>query len=269
MIVTWVAHSKSTAVRPGISWQYPLTGPWNSSTDPIPPCLLPAPPYPLLSSVGSQIRFRTPQSRTCTLACAWLALIQAARSNSYLESLVMLETCRAGSVPLMGRTRTGRRKECGQVFPETQNTPTAWTDSAWGTSGHRRQAAVLKPLICLTAGGSQKEIVELYLPDILLSCSFCDSKASLAKQRNSCYSGKKPTAWQPSAFCYNITTSYKSSVSELLLYFGHTLSIWDTALYYLGYGDTLRCVTTPVFCHKIFICRLTTNITSDFEKHFL
>lgn len=103
MIVTWVAHSKSTAVRPGISWQYPLTGPWNSSTDPIPPCLLPAPPHPLLSSVGSQIRFRTPQSRTCTLACAWLALIQAARSNSYLESLVMQETCRAGSVPIKDR----------------------------------------------------------------------------------------------------------------------------------------------------------------------
>lgn len=140
------------------------------------------------------------------------------------------------------------------------------------TSGHSRWAAVLKPLICLTTGGSQKDIVELFLPDILLSCSFRDSKASLAKQRNSCYSGKRTQNDSPATSVITpppVTNKLFQSYYSIL----GTHCLYDsmTAWYYFRYGDTFSsmCNNTYVFCHKIFICRPTTNIKSNFERHFL
>lgn len=118
--------------------------------------------------------------------------LQAARSNSVWKVLWSWRPAELVLCHWWAEQEQKWGKGCGQGFPRSRTHPLPeQVVSAWGHPRHSRTAAVLNPLISLTAGGSQKDIVEQCLPDILLSCSFCDSKASLAKQRNSCYAGKR------------------------------------------------------------------------------
>lgn len=123
--------------------------------------------------------------------CAWLALTQVARSNSICKVLWCWRPAELVLCHWWAEQGQEWGKGCGQVSPRSRTHLLPEQIVLGATSGHNRWAAVLKPLMCLTGGASQKDILELYLPDIILSCSFCDSKASLAKQRNSCYSGKR------------------------------------------------------------------------------
>lgn len=138
------------------------------------------------------------------------------------------------------------RQRLWSGFTELQN-----TSAAGATSGHNRWAAMLKPLICLTTGGSLKDIVELLLSHDLLSCSFYDSKASLAKQRNSCYSGKRTRNDSPATSV--ITTppvtnklfqSYYSILGKHCLYDILPDIIWDMETH------SVRCVTHMCFVTK-------------------
>lgn len=185
--------------------------------------------------------------------CAWLALTQVTRSNSIWK---VLWCCRPTELILCHWwAEQGEKwgKGCGQVSPGSRTRPLLEQTVLGASSGHNRSAAVLKPLICLTTGGSQKHILELYLPDILLSWCFCDSKASLAKQRNSCYSGKR--IWQNDSPATSVITtppvinklfqSYYSILGTHCLYDILPDIIWDMGTH------SVRCVTT----HMCFVTK--------------
>lgn len=177
--------------------------------------------------------------------CAWRALTQVARSNSIWKVLWCWRPAELNLCHWWAEQGQEWGKGCGQVSLRSRTHPFPEEIVLGASSGQNRSAAVLKPLIRLTTGGSQKDILELCWPDILLSCSFCDSKASLAKQRNSCYSGKRTQNDSPAASV--ITTppvtnklfqSYYSILGIHSLYDILPDIIWDMGTY------SVRCVTT-------------------------
>lgn len=157
-----------------------LTDSRNGRTGPTLPGHL-VPPHQLLSGVESQIRFQTKQTKTHTLTAPDLHL--------YSEQGVTLfwKSCNVGGLQSLFCTsyfaEQGQKsgKVCGQMSlaPGDHLLPEETVLGA--TSGQRRWAATLKPLMCLTTGVLQKETLEPGLSHVLLCCTFCDSKASLAR----------------------------------------------------------------------------------------
>lgn len=117
----------------------------------------------------------------------------------------MLQTYRAHSVPLMSRTRREMRQRVWSGFPGIQNTSTPGTDSAGGQLRTQQisssaQASDLPHnwRVTKTYSGT---VFARHSPELC----FCDSKASLAKQRNSCYSGKR--IWQNDSPATSVITT--------------------------------------------------------------
>lgn len=173
-IMNRVAGQLSVTVRPKTEQQYPSETTGTGST--LPAHL--APPHQLLSGVQSQTRFRTNQTKACTLPAPVLYHTLYKKQGTGNSILNGLWCQRPTELALYHISQSKDRNQRKGVLRFQRSRD--WTDSAWGqlrTKPSSNAQAPDTPHIWRFAKRT------LWNHICLFSCNFCNSKAGLTRRK--------------------------------------------------------------------------------------